>query len=219
MSDDLTRELFATTNARVWAARFRERFPDTVPDEGTMIGWFANAMEIARSAGLAASAEAIEGIDDEKAAVEAERDRLRAVVGAARTLLALHEDGRMVSALLDAKDYAELNAYGNRVHDATEQLRARLAGLDISEPMGGTGPVPDELRADLGWPNLPPHHVAAGEGVEGHLRRTAADSLVFDPNCPGCGGEGYPQHIPRRYGVQPCGCGRPASTTPEDGDE
>jgi hypothetical protein len=86
-------------------------------------------------------------------------------------------------------------------------------------PIGGTGPVPNELRAELGWPNMPPHHVAAGERIEDYLRRTAADSLAFDPNCPGCGGEGYPQHLPRRYGVQPCGCGRPADTTPEDSDE
>ena len=31
-------------DARLWAAEFKRIFPDTVPDEGTMLGWFANAI-------------------------------------------------------------------------------------------------------------------------------------------------------------------------------
>ena len=34
-----------------WAASFCERFPDN--DEGTMLGWFANAIEAGRAAGYA----------------------------------------------------------------------------------------------------------------------------------------------------------------------
>ena len=36
------------TDASKWAAAFCQRFPDKSPDEGTMIGWFANAIEQAR---------------------------------------------------------------------------------------------------------------------------------------------------------------------------
>lgn len=31
-------------DARKWAEEFRRIFPDKSPDEGTMIGWFANAI-------------------------------------------------------------------------------------------------------------------------------------------------------------------------------
>ena len=35
--------LHMTTDASIWAREFCKIFPDA-PDEGTMIGWFANAM-------------------------------------------------------------------------------------------------------------------------------------------------------------------------------
>ena len=43
-------------NGAKWAAAFCQRFPDCGVDEGTMLGWFANAIEVsndvrARSAG------------------------------------------------------------------------------------------------------------------------------------------------------------------------
>ena len=31
-------------DAQEWAKEFRRIFPDKTPDEGTMIGWFANAI-------------------------------------------------------------------------------------------------------------------------------------------------------------------------------
>lgn len=42
-------DLHDTTDAQKWAKAFCERNPDA--DEGTMIGWFANAIETGRSAG------------------------------------------------------------------------------------------------------------------------------------------------------------------------
>ncbi len=33
------------TDAAVWAAEYEERFPDKTPERGTLIGWFANAIE------------------------------------------------------------------------------------------------------------------------------------------------------------------------------
>lgn len=36
--------LHETTDAAVWAEEFAKTFPDCGVDEGTMIGWFANAM-------------------------------------------------------------------------------------------------------------------------------------------------------------------------------
>ena len=36
--------LIECIDAAVWAEEFCKRFPDTGADEGTMIGWFANAM-------------------------------------------------------------------------------------------------------------------------------------------------------------------------------
>ena len=41
------------TDARKWAEAFMQIFPDTGLDEGIMIGWFANAIENGRDAGLA----------------------------------------------------------------------------------------------------------------------------------------------------------------------
>lgn len=44
-------QLYATTDALVWAQGFMERVeanPDLVIDEGLMIGWFANAIETTR---------------------------------------------------------------------------------------------------------------------------------------------------------------------------
>ena len=41
----------AGTDARKWAAAFVQIFPDAEVDEGTMIGWFANAIEAGRDWG------------------------------------------------------------------------------------------------------------------------------------------------------------------------
>ena len=51
-------ELVSTTDARVWAQQFIltvSEHPQIPTDEGTMTGWFANAIEAGRGAGLAAS--------------------------------------------------------------------------------------------------------------------------------------------------------------------
>ncbi len=39
------------TDAAIWAAAYEERFPDKTPDWGTLVGWFANAIEAGRTAG------------------------------------------------------------------------------------------------------------------------------------------------------------------------
>jgi hypothetical protein len=49
--DDRTRRLMSTTDAAVWAHEFVTLFPEA--DEGLMISWFANAIEVGRSAGRA----------------------------------------------------------------------------------------------------------------------------------------------------------------------
>jgi hypothetical protein len=51
--DDTTRKLLSTTDATVWAREFVDRFVvlDDAIDEGLMISWFANAIEVGRSAG------------------------------------------------------------------------------------------------------------------------------------------------------------------------
>lgn len=63
--DELTRKLHGTTDAAVWAEAFLARFRlatvgDRVLDEGTMIGWFANAIEVGRAAGHRAALQSIE---------------------------------------------------------------------------------------------------------------------------------------------------------------
>lgn len=60
MTMSIEKELLATTDASVWAARFVEIFHGSAVgtialDEGTMIAWFANAIEVGRSAGLEAA--------------------------------------------------------------------------------------------------------------------------------------------------------------------
>ena len=40
------------TDAAVWATEYEQRFPDGTPDWGTLVGWFANAIEAGRSAGV-----------------------------------------------------------------------------------------------------------------------------------------------------------------------
>lgn len=54
MNDDeafeLTKKLHATTDAAVWTDEFMRLFPHGT-DWGTMVGWFANAIEVGRSAG------------------------------------------------------------------------------------------------------------------------------------------------------------------------
>lgn len=49
----LTRRLLDSTDARVWAKEWLgviAKYPDVPYDEGTMIGWFANAIETGRQA-------------------------------------------------------------------------------------------------------------------------------------------------------------------------
>jgi hypothetical protein len=44
-------ELTQTTNAVVWAKRFRKTFgPNAIPNEEALVGWFANAIEAGRNA-------------------------------------------------------------------------------------------------------------------------------------------------------------------------
>jgi hypothetical protein len=50
-AQELARELLATTDAREWARGFLGVFPDCGVDEGTLIAWFANAIETGRNAG------------------------------------------------------------------------------------------------------------------------------------------------------------------------
>jgi hypothetical protein len=51
MSDiDLLAEM--GTDASKWVDEYMDRFGDEVPDEGTLLGWFANAIEAGRSAGI-----------------------------------------------------------------------------------------------------------------------------------------------------------------------
>lgn len=65
LNEQITRELHSTTDAQVWAKRFASLFivlnrEDSLSKitgdelEGLMIGWFANAIEVGRSAGLRA---------------------------------------------------------------------------------------------------------------------------------------------------------------------
>ncbi len=36
------------TDAAIWANEYEARFPDGTPDWGTLVGWFANAIEAGR---------------------------------------------------------------------------------------------------------------------------------------------------------------------------
>lgn len=72
MSDSAAnaRDLLSTTDAQVWARAFMERFGgltvgEGTVDEGTMIGWFANAIETGREAGRKLIAIHVEEDDDE----------------------------------------------------------------------------------------------------------------------------------------------------------
>ena len=40
------------TDAAKWANEYMDRFSDETPDKGTLIGWFANAIEAGRSVGI-----------------------------------------------------------------------------------------------------------------------------------------------------------------------
>ncbi len=40
------------TDAAIWATEYEQRFLDKTPDWGTLLGWFANAIEAGRSAGI-----------------------------------------------------------------------------------------------------------------------------------------------------------------------
>ena len=42
---EITRDVQGSDDPQVWAAAFVELFPEAGVDEGTMIGWFANAMQ------------------------------------------------------------------------------------------------------------------------------------------------------------------------------
>lgn len=54
MSDRVDeKRLRGTTDASVWAEEFKKVYPDA--DRGTMIGWFANAIETGRDAGRLAA--------------------------------------------------------------------------------------------------------------------------------------------------------------------
>jgi hypothetical protein len=54
MEDTTAIELHQTTDAVVWAKEFKRLFPHLVvepEDEANMVAWFANAIEVGRSAG------------------------------------------------------------------------------------------------------------------------------------------------------------------------
>ena len=51
---DVTRKLHSTTDAMTWAREFVRLFPEGTGDVGTMVGWFANAIEVGRAAGESA---------------------------------------------------------------------------------------------------------------------------------------------------------------------
>ena len=40
------------TDAAKWATEYEERFPGTTPDWGTLVSWFANAIEAGRNAAI-----------------------------------------------------------------------------------------------------------------------------------------------------------------------
>ena len=40
------------TDASKWLDEYMDRFGDEAPDEGTLLGWFANAIEAGRNAGI-----------------------------------------------------------------------------------------------------------------------------------------------------------------------
>lgn len=62
-------ELLNTTDAQLWAQDFMARFggPERCSfiDEGLMIGWFANAIEVGRSQGRKETLDALEALEDE----------------------------------------------------------------------------------------------------------------------------------------------------------
>jgi hypothetical protein len=65
--DSVGKMLINTLDAEVWARAFRQQFGDVMPDEGTMLTWFANALETGRSFGrkeLCPHADPIQLADD-----------------------------------------------------------------------------------------------------------------------------------------------------------
>lgn len=53
VNDRPARDLHSTTDAHEWAAEFVSTHPDGIVDIGTLIVWFANAIEVGRMAGAA----------------------------------------------------------------------------------------------------------------------------------------------------------------------
>ena len=47
--EPIAKILTATTDAAVWAYHFKDQFAEVMPDEHTMLTWFANAIETGRS--------------------------------------------------------------------------------------------------------------------------------------------------------------------------
>ncbi len=96
----LTQRLYATTDGMVWATEFCKLFlvldrkDGTTIDEGTMVGWFANAIEIGRSAG--------------QATAEAERDRYRRGEQTALGLVRMVQAERDALRELHDSDVAEI---------------------------------------------------------------------------------------------------------------
>ena len=74
MSDiDLLAEM--GTDASKWVDEYMRRFGDEAPDEGTLLGWFANAIEAGRNAGITTEDD-IELTDDEQATLDRALDRM-----------------------------------------------------------------------------------------------------------------------------------------------
>jgi len=51
-TDRLAALLHSTTDAQTWALEFVRIYPANTPDMDTLIGWFANAIETGRAAGV-----------------------------------------------------------------------------------------------------------------------------------------------------------------------
>lgn len=66
--DEIARKLHGTTDAMVWAEEYARIFPNGTGDVGTMVGWFANAIEVGRDAGRGDA-----GHQDETAEAQARR--------------------------------------------------------------------------------------------------------------------------------------------------
>lgn len=149
MSGNIKDDTLHTTDARVWAREFCRL--NTASDEGMMLGWFANAIETGRDAGMRMFRD-LNGSTEGEAQERLRRltQRMVEVVGADGPCSAEDALDRLLELLDRYRLHNSIRLAGkaNDPFAPVDELTASIAGLVNAEPMSEAPDVLGNISGD-----------------------------------------------------------------------